>query len=103
MASKKMSARDTRKTLGTVLAYLRAYRAEHGAKIGRVLSIKHGIGLGTKLMRESIPEIRKRRNCHTVTLHAQKHAQGFYERIGFTVTSPEFLEEGVVHVAMALT
>lgn len=37
-----------------------------------------------------------------IVLHAQKHAQGFYEKLGFAVTSPEFLEEGILHVEMAL-
>ncbi len=88
---------------GKVMAYLRAYRTESGSvKMGRVLSIVHGIGLGTRLMTESIPEIKKRFGCKSITLNAQKHAQGFYESLGFTVTSPEFLEEGVPHVAMIL-
>ena len=89
---------------GTVVAYLRAYRTESGAvKIGRVLSITHGIGLGTRLMKLSLPIIRNALGTDRVTLHAQKHAQGFYEALGFSVTSPEFLEEGIPHVAMELT
>ena len=86
---------------GKVLAYLRAYRTEEGIKLGRVLSITHGIGLGARLMREAMPEIRKRFGCPRLVLHAQKHAQGFYEKLGFAVTSPDFLEEGIPHVAMA--
>lgn len=86
---------------GKVLAYLRAYRTEEGIKLGRVLSITHGIGLGARLMREAMPEIQKRFGCPRLVLHAQKHAQGFYEKLGFAVTSPDFLEEGIPHVAMA--
>ena len=86
---------------GKVLAYLRAYRTEEGIKLGRVLSVKHGIGLGAKLMREAMPKIRKHFGCERLVLHAQKHAQGFYEKLGFAVTSPDFLEEGIPHVAMA--
>ena len=87
---------------GRVVAYLRAYPAENGnVKIGRVLSLTHGIGLGTILMKESLPEIKKCWPGRKITLHAQKHAKGFYERFGFSVTSPEFLEEGVPHVEMA--
>ncbi len=89
---------------GELRAYMRAYRTEGGkAKIGRVLSIKHGIGLGTRLMTEALPEIKNRLDCKAVILHAQKQAQGFYESLGFAVTSDEFLEEGVVHVAMELS
>lgn len=88
---------------GKVLAYLRAFRAEDGsAKIGRVLSVTHGIGLGTHLMRNSLPEISEKLSCKTVTVHAQKHAQGFYESLGFVATSTDFLEEGIPHVAMKL-
>lgn len=88
---------------GRVAAYLRAYRAEDGTvRIGRVLSIPHGIGLGTRLMKEALPKIRALLNGDVITLHSQKHAQGFYERLGFSVTSEEFLEEGVPHVAMTL-
>ena len=86
---------------GKVLAYLRAYRTEEGIKLGRVLSITHGIGLGARLMREAMPEIQKCFGCPRLVLHAQKHAQGFYEKLGFAVTSPDFLEEGIPHVAMA--
>ena len=37
-----------------------------------------------------------------ITMDAQKHAVGFYEKFGFKVTSDEFLEEQVVHVVMEL-
>ncbi len=88
---------------GKVMAYLRAYRTDNETvKIGRVLSITHGIGLGTRLMEVSIPAIKRKLPCKTIILHAQSHAQAFYEKLGFSVTSPEFLEEGVPHVAMAL-
>lgn len=88
---------------GQVLAYLRAYRTNQEAiKIGRVLSITHGIGLGTKLLSKAIPTIRAKLSGQVITLHAQKHAQGFYESLGFIVTSPDFLEEGIPHVKMEL-
>ena len=88
---------------GTVMAYLRAMSVKEDAdtvQIGRVLSLTHGVGLGKRLMLESIPEIQKRRPCKRLTLHAQCHAKGFYEKLGFAVTSAEFLEEGVPHVTM---
>lgn len=86
---------------GRVVAYLRAYLAEDGdVKIGRVLSLTHRVGLGTRLMTESLPEIRDRWPERAITLHAQLHAQGFYERLGFVVASPEFLEEGIPHITM---
>ena len=88
---------------GKILAYLRAFPAEDGSvRIGRVLSITHGIGLGKALMQQSLPKILTLLPCTAITLHAQKHAQGFYEKLGFTATSEDFLEEGVRHVAMRM-
>ena len=88
---------------GRVAAYLRAYRADGNIKIGRVLSNPHGIGLGTRLMRESLPAIRKYFGDGDMMLHAQTRAKDFYKKLGFTVTSDEYLEEGVPHVTMVLT
>jgi len=85
---------------GRVVAYLRAYRAEGAVKIGRVLSLTHGAGLGRKLMTEAMPAIKEKFSCNKIIVHAQKQAQGFYEKLGFTVTSPDYLEEGIPHVTM---
>lgn len=88
---------------GKVFAYLRAYYGEGGeVKIGRVLSITHGIGLGKRLMKESIPHIKEKMKCNRIALHSQKHAEGFYKGLGFKTVSEEFLEEGIPHVEMIL-
>ncbi len=88
---------------GKVVAYLRAYPAgDKTAKVGRVLSITHGMGWGTKLMTEALPYIRQKLSCEKIIVHAQKQAQGFYEKLGFLVTSPDYLEEGIPHVTMEL-
>ena len=89
-----------------VSAYLRAYAGVHksAVKIGRVLTLEHGKGLGRKLWEESITEIKKTfPECRRICLNAQKTAVGFYEKLGFKITSGEFLEEGVVHLAMELS
>ena len=88
---------------GRVMAYLRAYRVEGGdVKIGRVLSVTHGIGLGTELMRASIDAIREKMGDGSIVLNAQQHAEGFYARLGFKTASSAFLEEGIPHVKMVL-
>lgn len=88
---------------GKILAYLRAFTAGEGvAKVGRVLSITHNQGHGTILMTEALPKIREKLNCHKVVVHAQKTAQGFYNKLGFAVTSPDYLEEGIPHVTMEM-
>ena len=86
---------------GRVVAYLRGFRSgEDAVTIGRVLTLDHGKGIGTQLMKKSIEEIKNRYGCTKVCLHAQKQAVRFYEKLGFEVVSDEFLEEGVVHVSM---
>ena len=98
---------------GRVTAYLRAfYDGEKDApdgdsgqnrktvRIGRVLTLRHGKGLGRKLMEESLAVIQKRLPCGRFVMDAQKYAQGFYEKFGFHQTSGEYQEEGIVHIDM---
>lgn len=51
---------------------------------------------------EGLTAIKQRLKCDKIYIDAQKHAIGFYEKFGFKVTSEEFLEEGIIHVAMEL-
>lgn len=86
-----------------VIAYLRAFYQDKGIiKIGRVLTLKHGNGIGQELMLQSIDAIKEKMKCKKITMDAQKHATGFYEKFDFKIVSDEFLEEGVVHVVMEL-
>lgn len=86
-----------------VLACLRAYREDNDTvKVGRVLSIRHGMGLGQRLMEASIPEIVKRFSCKRIRISSQKHAVGFYELFGFKTVSDEFSEAGIPHIYMEL-
>jgi ElaA protein len=88
-----------------VTAYLRAFytdASQKKVKIGRVLTLKHGSGIGKELLEQSLKAIKENMPCDSICMDAQKHAVGFYEKFGFQVTSDEFLEEGIVHVAMEL-
>lgn len=88
---------------GKVTAYLWAfYIDKQTVKIGRVLTLKHGNGTGRELMNRSLKAIEEKMNCKKITVNAQKQAMGFYEKLGFKVTSDEFLEERVIHVKMDL-
>ncbi len=88
---------------GNIYAYLRAYYIDDSTvKIGRVLTIKRGIGLGADIMRRAITDIRENMPCKKIHIDAQMHALGFYEKLGFVPVSGEFLEEGVVHIAVQL-
>ncbi|MCR5676157.1 MAG: GNAT family N-acetyltransferase [Lachnospiraceae bacterium] len=88
---------------GRVVAYLRAYQDADGTiKIGRVLTLVHGRGLGTELMKHAIKTISEKMDCKIIRMDAQKRAVEFYRRLGFSVDSEEYLEEGIPHVDMSL-
>ncbi|BAU82599.1 GNAT family acetyltransferase yjcF [Streptomyces laurentii] len=46
---------------------------------------------------------RAARGLAAVDLHAQTHALGFYERLGYVVYGPEFPDAGIPHRAMRRT
>ena len=87
---------------GKVTAYLRAYIEDEQIKLGRVLTITHGKGLGKRLMGLAVKSVREYFGKRTIIIDAQKHAEEFYKKLGFVTTSGEFLEEGIVHVKMEL-
>ena len=67
-----------------VMAYLRAFVSDEKNRvvtIGRVLTLEHKKGLGTELMKNSIYAIRKHFLCKKISVHAQKQAEGFYEKV----------------------
>ena len=86
-----------------VCAYLRAFPVdEETIKVGRILAVPHGEGLGSALMEYAIRELCDITGCRRIIMDAQKHAVHFYKKLGFSVTSGEYLEENVVHVDMCL-
>ena len=88
---------------GRVTAYLRAFKVEADVvRVGRVLTLQHGQGLGGKLLNYGLEEIRRKFLPKVITIDSQCHAIGFYEKAGFRVCSEEFLEEGIMHVKMEL-
>ncbi|QKW05982.1 GNAT family N-acetyltransferase [Streptomyces sp. NA04227] len=58
-----------------------------------------GLGVGAALVR-GIEEAARLRGLTTVGLHAQTHALGFYERLGYVAYGPEFEEAGLPHQSM---
>lgn len=69
--------------------------------IGRVSVLKdwRGLKVGDLLMRAVIAEAEKR-GLQQQMLSAQVHATPFYERLGFSIVSGEFLDAGIPHVDM---
>lgn len=85
-----------------VTAYLRAYPEGEDIKLGRVLAVTRGKGMGRRLMVLAVKSVREYFGKRKIVIDAQKHAEGFYQKLGFVTTSGEFLEEGIVHVKMEL-
>jgi len=90
---------------GRISAYLRAFDKEGEPGVvhmGRVLTVKHGTGLGGTLLNEGIRTIKEKMDAKEIFIEAQCYATGFYEREGFQICSEEFLEDGIPHVQMRL-
>lgn len=102
---------------GTVEAYLRLYREDDGAgktagacdsttagpvHMGRVLTRRHGEGLGRRVVEAGIEAAWTRMGANEILLHSQEYCIGFYEKMGFRVCSGLFDEAGIPHAEMRL-
>ncbi|WP_030932835.1 GNAT family N-acetyltransferase [Streptomyces sp. NRRL S-646] len=69
--------------------------------LGRLAVAKEarGLGVGVALVR-AIEDAARARGLAAVDLHAQTHALGFYERLGYEAYGPEYPEAGIPHRAM---
>jgi len=86
-----------------VAAYLRAFsKDEETVQIGRVLTLNHGTGLGGRLLKAGIDQIREKMHPKQNYIEAQCYATGYYAREGFEICSDGFLEDGIPHVQMVL-
>lgn len=88
-------------TAGEPVAYLRILEEDDDrARIGRVVvsRTRRGSGLAQRLMLATLDHLDGR----ACVLDAQTYLVGFYRRLGFMPTGPEFLDDdGVPHVPMA--
>jgi ElaA protein len=85
---------------GAPVAYLRILADPDGtARVGRVVvaTAERGTGAAGLLMSAALDEIGDRPSV----LDAQAYLVRFYERYGYVVTGPEFLDDGIPHVPMA--
>lgn len=84
---------------GELVGYARVLDDGEWARIGRVVVAKHarGRGLAAELVGTALEVIGDRE----VRLDAQTGLRDWYASYGFTVTGPEFDEDGVFHVPMA--
>ncbi|ADD06490.1 GNAT family acetyltransferase [Natrialba magadii ATCC 43099] len=101
-AADSASASDTEPETATPIgaARLRAVDQTTG-KVERVavLESHRDTGVGRALMKALEAEAREQ-SLETLTLHAQTHAAGFYEGLGYETYGDEFDEAGIPHVAM---
>ncbi|MEU6392640.1 GNAT family N-acetyltransferase [Streptomyces sp. NPDC046939] len=64
-----------------------------------VRKVARGLGVGAALV-GAVEEVARGRGIRAVDLHAQTHAMGFYERLGYVAYGPEFPDAGIPHRAM---
>ncbi|MFE5795139.1 GNAT family N-acetyltransferase [Streptomyces sp. NPDC056503] len=64
-----------------------------------VAEAARGLGVGAALVR-AIEDAARERGLSAVDLHAQTHALGFYERLGYVAYGGEFPDAGMPHRAM---
>jgi predicted GNAT family N-acyltransferase len=83
---------------GDVLATIRVLDDGATRAIGRVATAKgaRGQGLAARLMEEGLALCAG----FPVTLGAQAHLEGWYERFGFRKSGPGYVEDGIPHVPM---
>ena len=89
----------------TVVACLRAQytnKAKKEVKIGRIVTLTHGGGIGKLLMTESISAIKEKMPFNRLFVHSRDSAIGYYEKMGFVTVSESFDDCGVPHVEMEL-
>jgi ElaA protein len=85
---------------GGPVAYLRILDEPDGAaRIGRVCTAAahRRRGLAATLVRLASQQVGPVRRC---VLDAQEHLVGLYRGLGFAVTGPGFVEDGIAHVPM---
>ena len=79
---------------------LPAGTAQEEVSIGRVISCRRRIGLGTQIVREAICVAEQKLGAERILLEAQVYAKQLYAKLGFREVSEEFLEDGIPHVRM---
>ena len=87
---------------GALAAYARMFPEEGGEgvwHVGRVLAVRRGGGLGRRVM-EEVERVVALRGAKLLRMEAQRQAAGFYARLGWRETGPDFDEAGIPHVRM---
>ncbi|MEM6926159.1 MAG: GNAT family N-acetyltransferase [Myxococcota bacterium] len=87
-----------------LVAYLRAFPpGDDGCvHMGRVIVVEavRGRGLGRALMEHGADVAMAQWGPHPIHLSAQAHLEPFYASLGYGVTGPGYLEDGIPHLPM---
>ncbi len=89
---------------GVTVGCARILFDQGSAHLGRI-AVKRTMraqGIGSAVVRYAIALCRQR-GCTEIGLHAQLHAVGFYEALGFRSHGEPFTEAGIAHIAMTLS
>lgn len=70
-------------------------------KLERICILKpyRKFGLG-KVIIKALEEVAEKNGVSKVKLHGQKHAEGFYKKLGYQTSSSVFMEDGIPHILM---
>lgn len=92
-------ATDGGETVGCLRVFM--YDSTY-AQIGRVVTSRkiRGEGWGLEMMKTGIRIVKEHYGDAPILIHAQSYATGFYEKLGFRISSEEFLEDGIPHYGM---
>ena len=76
-------------------------RMQAKGHVGRIAVVRswRGRGVGARLV-DAMVERARRDGLESVDLDAQTHAQGFYEKLGFSCRGETFTEAGIPHQNM---
>lgn len=88
---------------GELVAYSRVFKDDESDlwHIGRVLTTQRLKHFGLRIMEEAI-RVAKEKGAQLIEIEAQSYAIGFYEQLGFKVSSDEFILDGIPHRRMLL-
>ena len=90
---------------GEIKAYLRIFDkgiCYEEASVGRVITTERGKGYGETILKAGVAFAKEKYSTDTIKIGAQLYAKKFYEKVGFRQISPEYLEDGIVHIHMLL-
>lgn len=71
-------------------------------QMGRLLTLRHGKGLGKLLLEEGIRAAWELMGADRIFIEAEDYVEGYYAKAGFARTSDVFLKDDIPHVHMEL-